>query len=489
MPNATFRRLLGVLVLMCSVVACPHVRAETSEPPVGEPATPPPAQVNTPDTPAGRVLKSTLSLLSGDMNALQEKDFAPSFLKQVPMTQLRAIAGGLHGEHGEFTLVEVMQGARENALVARVRSTKSAKPFLLRIGLDAQGQIEALLIQPDAQAIVPALKTWNELDALAAKVSEQVSIGVFELVETPEAGNAQDREVRTIHVLNGEMSLAIGSTFKLWILGALAERARAGEIAWDQKLAISAERKSLPSGVLQNRPVGEELPISEYALKMISISDNTATDHLLHLVGRTRTEAFMRAHTSVPERNTPLLSTRDMFALKLSGSDELPKAYLAANEAQRREMLDAGGKVGSTTPQLMLAAFWKAPRFIETLEWFATPMDLARTFSVLDREMDAPGNSPLTAALTANPGVPMSKTAWTRIAYKGGSEPGVLNLTWLLTRDDGRKFVLTLGFNDTRKAIDDGVGIALATRSAELLERWDRAPAADGKNPPKVRTP
>ncbi|MBY0311482.1 MAG: serine hydrolase [Phycisphaerales bacterium] len=488
MPNATFRRLVGVLVLMCSVV-CPRVHAVTMEPPVADPVVQPSPPASIPDTPAGRTLKSALALLGGDMNALQEKDFAPSFLKAVPMAQLRSVAAETFREHGAFTLVEVMEGAKENALVARVRSTKSDKHHLLRVGLDAQGQIETLLIQPDTMVAVPALKNWKELDALASRVSERAAIGVFEIVPALADNGGEARTIRTIHVLNGEESLAIGSTFKLWILGALAERVRAGEIAWDQKLAISAERKSLPSGVLQNRPVGEELPISEYALKMISISDNTATDHLLHHVGRTRTEAFMRAHTSVPERNTPMLSTRDMFALKLSGSDELPKAYLAASEAQRREMVEVGGKVSSVTPQLLLAAFWKAPRFIETLEWFATPVDLAKTFATLDGLMDEPGNGPLITALTANPGVPMSKTVWTRIAFKGGSEPGVLNLTWLLMRDDGRKFVLTLGFNDTRKEIDHGVGTALAARSAELLERWDRVPAREEKDPLKIQTP
>lgn len=486
----TMARLLGVWYLIAAVMVVGRpALAVMTEPPAGDPTAPAPAGVSIPETPAGRTLKSTLAMFAGDAEALGEKDFSPAFLKAVPITQLRAITAQLGAEHGAFTLVEIEEGAWESALVARVKSTKTEKPFRLRVGLDAQGQIETLLVGPDAQALLPALKSWDELDALAQKVSEQVAIGVFELAEALPEGGGKSRTVRAVHVLNGERALALGSTFKLWVLGAIAERVRAGEISWEQKLAISAEHKSLPSGVLQNRPVGEELPVAEFALKMISISDNTATDHLLHLAGRTRTEAFMRAHCQTPERNVPMLSTRDMFALKLSGSDELPKAYLAGNEGQRREMLDAGGKVGSATPQPILQSFWKAPRFIDTLEWFASPMDLAKTFATLDGLMDTPANAPLAAALTANPGVPMSKTAWKRVAFKGGSEPGVLNLTWLLTREDGRKFVLTLGFNDTRKGIDDGMGIGLAGRAAELLAGWDRVAEVGEDRPAKIQTP
>ena len=50
---------------------------------------------------------------------------------------------------------------------------------------------------------------------------------------------------------------------------------------------------------------------------MISISDNTATDHLLHHLGRRNVEGQMVAMGhGTPQRNRPLLSTREMVMLR-----------------------------------------------------------------------------------------------------------------------------------------------------------------------------
>jgi hypothetical protein len=42
-------------------------------------------------------------------------------------------------------------------------------------------------------------------------------------------------------------------------------------------------------------------------------------------------------------------------------------------------------------------------------------------------------------------------TTWPYVAFKGGSEPGVLILTWLLTHSDGRSFMLSIVLNDSAK--------------------------------------
>lgn len=490
--NTPMHRTLRICATALATIAASAIAQPTTHPAEPPAGTPPAATATTPslpETPAGAMLGKVLKLFDGDAKAMEDTDFSPAFLKAVPMAKLRLLTTQMRGEHGSLTYVGLREGAKDTALVARTISSKSAKPFLIRLGLDANGQIETLLLQPDSIALVPPIKSWEELDAHAQKAAETATIGVFELLPKVQASDGDARIIRPVHTLHLEQPLAIGSAFKLWILGALAEETKAKKIAWDQPLAIQAERKSLPSGVLQDRPAGDTLPVSEYALKMISISDNTAADHLLHLVGRPRVEAFMQQHCLTFKRNLPMLTTRDMFVLKLSGSDDLPKAYLAEDEAGRRAMLAPEGKVGSGTPQLVAAAFWKAPRFIDTLEWFAAPIDLAQTMSTIDELLDEPGADALRAALTANPGVPLPRNTWPLIAYKGGSEPGVLNLTWLLHRDDGRRFVLTIGYNDTKRSIDDAQGVAIAARAAEYLASWDRKENAGDKPPVKPQTP
>jgi ORF 12 gene product N-terminal len=45
---------------------------------------------------------------------------------------------------------------------------------------------------------------------------------------------------------------------------------------------------------------------------------------------------------------------------------------------------------------------------------------------------------------------------------KGGSEPGVLSLTWYLQRRDGHSFVLSIVINDSRRDIDTLVAVGAA---------------------------
>jgi beta-lactamase class A len=50
-------------------------------------------------------------------------------------------------------------------------------------------------------------------------------------------------------------------------------------------LTVTAQLKSLPSGVLQYESDGTQISVLDAATKMISISDNAATDMLINLVG------------------------------------------------------------------------------------------------------------------------------------------------------------------------------------------------------------
>ncbi len=59
---------------------------------------------------------------------------------------------------------------------------------------------------------------------------------------------------------------------------------------------------------------------------------------------------------------------------------------------------------------------------------------------------------------------PLIKANWDYIGYKGGSEPGVMNLTWLLRDTAGRDHVLTLGWNNPAAALDEGKLSAIAQR-------------------------
>jgi beta-lactamase class A len=260
--------------------------------------------------------------------------------------------------------------------------------------------------------------------------------------------------------------LALGSTFKLWVLLALDEAVAGGggrggkkRPTWDTLLPIRDEAKSLPSGELQDRAAGTELSLREYATKMISISDNTATDQLIKVLGKARILKLMKdsGHAD-PGANDPFLTTREFFMIK-GGPDARVAAYRAGDAAVRSAILDS---LANQTVSLdaVNAGFAGGPKALD-IEWFASPADLAKLLAYMRRTADPAGFEIMAINPSATPAILAN---WNYLGFKGGSEPGVINLTWLLTDKAGRDHLLTLGWNNPAAAVDEGKLETIAQR-------------------------
>ena len=148
---------------------------------------------------------------------------------------------------------------------------------------------------------------------------------------------------------------------------------------------------------------------------MISISDNTATDHLLFLVGRAAVEQAVGDYGhSAPERNIPFLSTAELFVLKLAERSDVPgapgavgAAYLVADEAGRRAIL--ADEVPRYPVGDLVLTGWDLPIAVDGLEWFASPLDLCRVMVHLHRDPEA------ARILAINPGLPDEAGRWTSV--------------------------------------------------------------------------
>jgi beta-lactamase class A len=272
--------------------------------------------------------------------------------------------------------------------------------------------------------------------------------------------------------LDPKKPLALGSAFKLYILDALAAQIAAGKHGWDDPVAIQDAYKSLPSGDMRNEPAGKTFSVRHFAEQMISVSDNTATDHLLAFVGRGAVEDAVRASGhATPPHLVPFLSTREMFALKLLASPDDRTAYVAADVAHKRKLLDAYDR-RDPLEMLARAGSFTTPIMIDSIEWPASPDDLCKLIVGLKARADAPATAPVGSILSINPGIPDDRKQYSYLGYKGGSEPGVLNLTWLLQRARDQKWVfLTVGFNDTSGPLDESKAIAAAATAREFLGR------------------
>jgi beta-lactamase class A len=272
-----------------------------------------------------------------------------------------------------------------------------------------------------------------------------------------------------IHAVNADVRLAIGSTFKLYVLGELARQVAAGDASWDETLPIQEEHKSVPAGDLRFAPVGTEHTLRYYAEVMISQSDNTATDHLLFRLGRSNVETIQDSMGhGEPAVNTPMLSTREFTTLKISANADQQDAYINGTVEQRRNLLDTViGPMPLPTPQAL--ASWTEPVLIEEIEWFASAEELCRAMTYLAEQATKPNSLPITEILGLNPGTSIDRATWPTILFKGGSEPGALNLTYLAERSDGRTFVLTLGVSNPNGQVDEQAASAVAVSAAGLL--------------------
>ncbi len=85
--------------------------------------------------------------------------------------------------------------------------------------------------------------------------------------------------------MNSRLALPAASTIKVPILVALFQDVDAGKIRLDESLTLAAEMMATGSGDLQYKKPGTKLTVLELATKMITISDNTATNMLIARLG------------------------------------------------------------------------------------------------------------------------------------------------------------------------------------------------------------
>jgi hypothetical protein len=320
--------------------------------------------------------------------------FAPGFLAQVPIVQMQDILRALQVQYG------TLQGIDPSGSGFTVRLERARVPA--QIVLDAEGRVAGLYFQPP----VPTGGVLDDYVATIAAVPGHTSILVL--------SDGQSRAAR-----EADVPLAVASAFKLVVLKAVADRVAAGTLAWDTVVRLEPGWRSLPTGILQAWPDGTPLTIATLAGLMISMSDNTAADGLMQIVGRDALEALS-------PRNRPFLTTRELFVLKSADGEDLRRAWRAGDEAARRALL---AQVDAL-PLPDLSTLW--PSAILDIDWLLTPDELC---ALLEPLHELP-------VFRISPGV-ADAGAWDSVAFKGGSEIGVLNLsTYLAARDGSRHCVV-----------------------------------------------
>lgn len=348
--------------------------------------------------------------------------FSAGFLEAVPFAQIEAAIENLRQSYG--AQIDVREAGDGYAIETPTHRIP------VQITLDAEGRVAGLLFKPAERLTASIRETLDLIAAVPGEVSYLVQSGG----DTRFARDAGQK-------------LAVGSAFKLGVLKVLADDIAAGRHTWDEVMRLEDGDRSLPSGQLQTYPARSPLTLHTLAAAMISQSDNTATDALIRLLGRDRIAKALGTQD--------LLTTRDFFTLKADSA--LATRYRDGDHATRQAIVE--DLAGRPLPKPAQAS---GPHD-EGVEWYVD----AGTLCALATELSA------IDIFTINPG-PVDAANWRSVAYKGGSETGVLNLTAALTGRDGGSHCVSLTVNDD-EAIDlaevSGLFARLTAQLATTSER------------------
>ncbi len=334
--------------------------------------------------------------------------FQPAFLQQVPPAKLDAVTQSVLASSGKLRAVKETTDPQKYEIVFE-KGTWDATIVVV------DGKIEGLLVRPGSTPVASIDEAVAPFRALPGRFGFTVIADGKTLASAGE-GDA----------------LAVGSAFKLAVLVELRDRIeKQKKLSWESVIKLDPKWKSLPSGMLQEWPAQTPLTVQTLASLMISISDNTATDSLIHLLGR-----GSLAHYGSGQFH-PFLTTADMFRLKGKGNDTLLERFQTASPGQRETML-------TEVEKLPLPRAEDYPKGVTALdvEWFFSPAELC---AYMSKVHDLP-------LMGINPGI-AKKSDWDHVAFKGGSEPGVMSMTTWVAKG-AKSYCVSATWNDG-KPVDE----------------------------------
>jgi beta-lactamase class A len=266
-----------------------------------------------------------------------------------------------------------------------------------------------------------------------------------------------NRQCTAIEQRNATTPRATGSIFKNWVLGATAQALQDGAISPTATVPLVAAN-TVRGSLLAAEPVGTVFPLADMATLMMGNSDNSATDHLMQLLGRSRTEAqLLRSNHANAALMTPFLTVNEQFNLFSGVTQAAAEAYTNGTEAFQRNYADTVlAPLGPVTGSGFNTSV------IITGSWQSSAMDVCAAYAGMRRFAD--GSEALKLidrALSSGVAQPFVRNEWERVWYKGGSlvSGAIGNMvyahSWLLESEARGTYVVVALANNQAGGIDE----------------------------------
>ena len=114
----------------------------------------------------------------------------------------------------------------------------------------------------------------NVMEEAAGQVTGLLGVGFKDLTTGEEV------------YLNGDTAFPTASVFNIFVLCELFRREQEGTFSFSDRHTLLNCEKSIGSGILEKAEEGTVYSMMDYAMLMMSISDNTASDYLFGVAGR-----------------------------------------------------------------------------------------------------------------------------------------------------------------------------------------------------------
>lgn len=230
--------------------------------------------------------------------------------------------------------------------------------------------------------------------------------------------------------INGDKRFLTASVFKVFVLIELYNQAIKSKINLSDRYTLKNSDKSLGSGVLQLLDEGLQPTIRDLAKLMMILSDNTATDIIMDMVGKENINNTIRNILGL--KNTRVMLTTREILLDIAGTNDIESAKRNFEEMK----INTNGKWATdfkdndiTTPKEM----------VKTLELLykkkiLTPESCEEIIDIMKNCQT--GSARIKRFLPPN----------VKVAHKTGTMPGVVNDAGILFTPKG-DYILVMFIN------------------------------------------